>query len=261
MNFIAFDVETANADPKSICQIGVAVFENGELKESWGSYVNPQTHFDFMNTRIHGITQEIVKNSPTLEQLKYRLEKFFTNKTVVTYTSFDQSALRRNNLTFDCEWLDASLVARRTWEKIAFSGYGLSNVCIMNKISMDKHHDAVSDAIAAGRVLISAMSHHNIDILGAKNLINKSIGSLFSKGKLSDLPSPKDMIIDGGNPEGKWYGEVVCFTGELSIPRVQAGIISSQKGFNVKNSVTKKNYFFGKGYSRFIKIKWKTNKF
>lgn len=38
----------------------------------------------------------------------------------------------------------------------------------MNKISMDKHHDAVSDAIAAGRVLISAMSHHNIDILGAK---------------------------------------------------------------------------------------------
>lgn len=247
MEFVAFDVETANSDPKSICQIGLALFKDGILVDRWGSYINPETHFDFMNSRIHGITSKDVANSPKLREVVDKLSNYFNNRTVVTYTNFDQNALRRNNISFQCEWLDASLVVRRTWEKIAFSGYGLSNVCIMNKISMEKHHDAESDAIAAGMVLIKAMEHHGIDVEGAKKLVNKRVSTLFKKGEMLDTPQPKDMVIEGGNPLGKWYGEVVCFTGELSIPRVQAGIISSQMGFSVKNSVTKKTTFLVKG--------------
>ena len=34
--FIVIDIETANPDLTSICQIGIAVFENGELVDQWG---------------------------------------------------------------------------------------------------------------------------------------------------------------------------------------------------------------------------------
>ena len=42
MDFVAVDVETANADIASICQIGVVAFENGRVKESWQTLVNPE---------------------------------------------------------------------------------------------------------------------------------------------------------------------------------------------------------------------------
>ncbi|AZM38554.1 transposase [Acinetobacter baumannii] len=257
MDFIAFDVETANSDPKSICQVGVALFKNGELKEKWGTYINPESHFDWMNIQIHGITEDHVKNSPTIHEIKPILDKYFNNNTVVTYTAFDRSAISRNNLEFNSEWLDAAMVVRRTWEKVAYSGYGLANVCAMHNIQMENHHDAISDAVAAGHVLIHAMKKHGFGIEECKKLVGKKIITLMSKGKLSDDPSPKDIIIEGGNPHGHWFGEILCFTGELSIPRVQASIIASQAGFNVKNSVTKKTTFLVKGQQDLTKLNGK----
>jgi len=42
MEFVAIDVETANADMASICQIGIATFENAVLKNEWKTYVDPE---------------------------------------------------------------------------------------------------------------------------------------------------------------------------------------------------------------------------
>ena len=58
MNFLAVDVETANADYSSICQIGIAKFVDGELIERWVSLINPETYFDPFNTSIHGISEK-----------------------------------------------------------------------------------------------------------------------------------------------------------------------------------------------------------
>ena len=37
MNFVSVDVETANSDRASICQIGIAVFKDGKLVDEWVS--------------------------------------------------------------------------------------------------------------------------------------------------------------------------------------------------------------------------------
>ena len=69
--FAVVDIETANPDLTSICQIGIAIFENGELIEQWESLINPNAYFDDMNIYIHGITPSMVRNSPTINsQLK-----------------------------------------------------------------------------------------------------------------------------------------------------------------------------------------------
>ena len=44
-DFVAFDVETANHDLASICQIGIARFADGQFREKWEQYVNPQDYF------------------------------------------------------------------------------------------------------------------------------------------------------------------------------------------------------------------------
>ena len=54
--FTAIDLETANPDAYSICQIGIARYLDGELAEEWMSYIDPQANFNRDNIAIHGIT-------------------------------------------------------------------------------------------------------------------------------------------------------------------------------------------------------------
>lgn len=68
MDFVAIDVETANSDLASICQIGIVGFEDGLPKHSWQSLVNPEDYFDDMNVLIHGIDEDAVKDAPTFPQ-------------------------------------------------------------------------------------------------------------------------------------------------------------------------------------------------
>ena len=60
MQFIAIDVETANADMASICQVGIAKFADGQLVEVWSSLIDPEDFFDGINMAIHGIDAKAV---------------------------------------------------------------------------------------------------------------------------------------------------------------------------------------------------------
>lgn len=257
MDFVALDVETANSDPKSICQIGVAVFKDGELVESWGSLINPQTYFDWMNIQIHGITEDDVNGAPLIHEVKEQLDRLIGSSVVGTYTTFDQVALTRNFDQLDYQWLDITKVVRRTWEKVAYSGYGLANVCRLNDIQIKNHHDAVADAIAAGQVLVAALNAKQMKLEDCHSLIRKKISTLISTGKMAEGRSPSNIIIDGGNPDGDWFGDVLCFTGELRMPRMDASILASQLGFDVGKGVTKKTNYLVKGQQDLAKLNGK----
>ena len=64
MDFIAIDVETANPDLASICQIGLVTFRDGVVADSWQSFVNPEDYFDELNVSIHGIDERAVRARP-----------------------------------------------------------------------------------------------------------------------------------------------------------------------------------------------------
>jgi DNA polymerase-3 subunit epsilon len=63
LDFIALDVETANPDLSSICQIGLVEFRNGQIINSWEWLVDPQDYFDEMNVFIHGIDKNTIRCS------------------------------------------------------------------------------------------------------------------------------------------------------------------------------------------------------
>lgn len=46
MNFVTIDKATVNTDMNSICQIGLAKYENGVLAEEWKGHVDPEGYFD-----------------------------------------------------------------------------------------------------------------------------------------------------------------------------------------------------------------------
>ena len=74
MDFVAIDVETANADMASICQIGLAKYVNGVLSKEWKTYVDPEDYSDGINVSIHGIDESLVRGAPNFQAVS---ETFF----------------------------------------------------------------------------------------------------------------------------------------------------------------------------------------
>lgn len=232
MNFVAIDVETANADMASICQIGAAKFINGNIAAEWKAYINPKDYFDAINISIHGIDDQTVKDASIFPDLWPTIVEFVGDSVVVTHTHFDrvaihQAASKHQIPTPTWTWLDSARVVRRTWPKFASSGYGLSNVCKTFDISF-QHHDALEDAKAAGQILLKAMIESQLDIEGCLSKVNQPIGTTDSTTMKRD-----------GNPNGLLFGEVIVFTGALEIPRREAADMAAEIGCTVGQGVTK----------------------
>ena len=168
MEFVALDVETANADMASICQIGIAQFKGGTLAQEWKTYVDPQDHFDGINVSIHGIDEDVVVGSPTFAMLADTLISRLSGRIIVTDTAFDrvavhQASTKHKTLPLSCTWLDTACVARRAWTEFSRRGYGLASICASIGYNFE-HHDALEDAKAAGTILIAAMTHTGLDL-------------------------------------------------------------------------------------------------
>jgi DNA polymerase-3 subunit epsilon len=233
MEFVALDVETANADMASICQIGVARFANGVLTDEWKTYVDPQSHFDGMNIAIHGIDESVVSGAPTFSALANTIKGVLGGRIVVTHTAFDKIAIHQASSkcqagVLSCTWLDSACVVRRTWKEFSQRGYGLQNVC--NSIGYKfQAHDALEDAKAAGYIMLAAIAQTGIDLNAWLTRVQQPID-----------PSFEQRIARDGNPDGELYGEVLVFTGALTIPRREAADLAARVGCEVDASVTKR---------------------
>jgi DNA polymerase III subunit epsilon len=234
LNFVAIDVETANADMASICQIGLVKCENGILSDEWKSYVDPEDYFDVNNVSIHGIDESTVKGVPTFPELSDTLRSYLADTVVVCHTHFDRVAMRQAHQRYDiiapeCTWLDSARVARRTWEQFAYRGYGLANVCAVIGYQFEQH-DALEDAKAAAHIILAAIEKTGMDLNKWLKRVERRIGFPYQSGK----------IVQDGNPEGALFGETLVFTGALKLPRATAAEMAAKIGCSVATGVNKK---------------------
>lgn len=236
MRFSALDVETANADMASICSIGIATYEDGELVGEWSSLIDPLDYFDYINVSIHGITEDDVKGAPSFGQLHSHLADRLRGSVVVTHTHFDRVALNQacalhDASPFGCQWLDSARVARRTWDTCAHRGYGLADVCAMIGHEFT-HHDALEDAKASGAVMLAAINESGLDLEQWLARVTQPIDPASS--------SSGAAVRRADNLDGPLAGEVMAFTGALDITRREAADLAAAAGCEVGSGVTKK---------------------
>ncbi|HEX2988965.1 MAG TPA: exonuclease domain-containing protein [Chloroflexota bacterium] len=232
--FIAIDVETANASLSSICQIGLVAFENNAPAVRWKTLINPEDYFDEVNVSIHGITKRMVRGAPTFPAIVEDVHKWLSGRVAVCHTAFDRTAIGRVAEKYglspvECTWLDSARVARRTWPDCSQRGYGLLDLASRLDINFCPH-DAQEDAEAAGMILVRAMAETGMGMAEWMERVKKPIDPT--------RPSSGPIHLDG-NPEGEFYGEVLVFTGALSLPRVEAAKLAAQAGCHVDDGVTK----------------------
>ena len=170
LTFNAIDVETANSDPSSICQIGIVSVRDGIINGQTSLLVNPESEFRQFNVRLHGIDDIAVQDSDNLLRLEPRLRQMLEGSVLVSHTAFDRramdAALQRYGLRpLSVTWLDSAQVARKAWPEKYRQRWNLALIAGDLGISF-RHHDAVEDARAAGEIVLRACRHTGIDIGG-----------------------------------------------------------------------------------------------
>ena len=236
--FFALDVETANADRASLCQVGIVEICNCEVVDKWATLIDPEDWFDPFNSSIHGIDDHAVRGAPTFPEVYERLSKDLTGRIVVSHTAFDRTAISRAAERYglplpSIHWLDSARIVRRAWpNKYGKRGYGLQNVASDLGIHYEAH-DALEDARAAGEVVVRACADTGLGIDDWCQL-------LLRRTKTTRRTGPAGPIRQDGNPGGPLYGEVVVFTGTLEVSRHEAAAQAAEAGCSVQDSVTKK---------------------
>src|ERR1039457_2198144 len=100
MKFIAFDIETTGFLPRvaQIVEIAALRFEGDKVVETFSSLVNPGIMIPPEAGRIHGITDEMVKDAPTVD------------KVLETFAAFcGSSVLVAHNAPFDTEFIKVDI--------------------------------------------------------------------------------------------------------------------------------------------------------
>ena len=165
LDFVAIDVETANDDWGSICQIGVVRYTNGQAgaSDSWLCTPPPGLErFDALNIGIHGITPDDIADAPAFGDVLGDVVAAVGELPVVAHNAqFDMTAFSRAcaaagqpvpHWTFGC-----SLALARA-AKLGISNHRLPTVAAHFGVELTKHHDALSDARACGDIIVGLAS-------------------------------------------------------------------------------------------------------
>ncbi len=170
-DFVVIDVETACSRVSSICQIGIVGFRAGKEVFAYDTLVDPCDEFSPFNTRIHGLCEDHVMNQPTYAGVHDIVAEHLTGRVTVAHSMFDKGALAaacavHAQTPIDAAWLDSVRVAKRAWPDLP--SHRLSALAKFLGLR-HKHHNALSDARAAGMVIVRAIEHTGIDLAGWLN--------------------------------------------------------------------------------------------
>lgn len=165
VDFIALDLETANGSRGSACAVGLVEVRGGGITSTWSSLMQPPDRFSSFaasNTAVHGLFAADVEDAPRFDELWPSIESRLQPLTVIAHNAqFDLgviqdatwgSGLKCPRLRYGC----TLLLARRHYD---LESYTLDVVAEAAGVTLDRHHDALSDSLAAAEVLLQIVEN------------------------------------------------------------------------------------------------------
>lgn len=179
--YVIFDIETTGLSFKhdKITEIGAVKIKGGEIIDKFSALVNPETRIPPKIVELTGITDDMVRDKPTIDKVLPQFMDFIADSPVVAHNaSFDTSFIKENSriqgLEFNNAIVDTLSLSRILVPKL--KRYKLNLLAKHFNIKLLNHHRAVDDAVATGEIfiqLIALLKDKNINTL-------RDINSLLS---------------------------------------------------------------------------------
>lgn len=163
MRYIALDFETGNASRLSACALGVSIFEDQTPAGELVTLIKPPAQvgkFHWGNVRVNHIKESMVVDAPTFDIVWRELADRVDGSVLVCHNAmFDTAVLcaclaHYHLLVPDCRYVCTVKVAQRVWPQLV--NHKLDTVADALGIALN-HHEAGSDARAAGLILQAAL--------------------------------------------------------------------------------------------------------
>lgn len=155
--FTVFDVETPNRLCNRMSAIGITVIEDNLIADEYYSLVNPETHFDYFNTQLTGISEETVRHAPTFPELWTQIEPLMSRGLLVAHNAvFDMGVLKKCLRDYEIEWkpyVRYACTVQMGRRLLPGMSHRLNVMCEHYGILLD-HHKADSDSRACAEILL-----------------------------------------------------------------------------------------------------------
>lgn len=190
--FVVFDLETTGFSSKHdmITEIGAAKIRDGRIIDSFSSLVNPQKKIPYEVIEVTGITNEMVEDQPTIDEVLPQFIEFIGDATLVAHNAkfdigFMAEQCGRQQIPFDPTVMDTLALAKLLLLEI--KRFNLKRISKYLNVSLVNAHRAVDDANATANIFIKLIKM--LSDLDVKNMIELNaysrehfdITRLFSK--------------------------------------------------------------------------------
>ncbi len=153
-DFYAIDLETTglSAARNEIIQIAIIKFHHFQLVEILTSYVKPRKGLKPEAAAINRITEDMVADSPYIEQIMQSVDAFIGEKTPIVAHNFQfeykfLAANGSENIIKKRPLYDTLELSKRIWQ---LESYSLENICRYTFKFTPALHNAESDALTCG---------------------------------------------------------------------------------------------------------------
>lgn len=169
--YVVFDIETTglSKEKEMITEIGAVKVADGKIIDRFSTFVNPQRPISAEITKLTGITDDMVKDAPTIENILPEFLKFCEDTVLVAHnasfdTGFIRIAAERAGLgELHHTIVDTLELARALLPEL--NKHKLDIVCEHLGVTLNGHHRAVNDAEATAEVFIKFL-----DMLAEKKI-------------------------------------------------------------------------------------------
>jgi len=164
-SFVIVDIETTGLSRyrHKITEISAIKFKDGEIIDEFTTLVNPETKIPSFITKLTGITNEMVKDSPKIHQIIQDFHNFTKDSHFVAHNAtFDYNFLNHNlkqhtNKELENQVFCTCKLARRLLPNLPNKKLG--TVCDHLNIGNYAAHRARGDAIATTFVFKKFLEH------------------------------------------------------------------------------------------------------
>lgn len=166
VTFVVFDTETTgfSAEQDRIVEIGAVKIRNGEIVEERDWLINPKMAIPKRATRVHGITDAMVKDKPTFAEVYPEFQAFAGDAVLIAHNArFDVAMVRaeaeRAGLASPANVVIDTLKLFRKWYPEAAT-HQLAPLAAYVGVAGEGFHRGDADSRYAALILFTGLRDH-----------------------------------------------------------------------------------------------------
>ena len=255
-DYTVIDIETTGLTTMydEIIELSAMKIRNNVIVDKFTSLVKPKENIDSFITELTGITNDMLKNAPTIQKILPDYIDFIGNDILLGYNiNFDINFIYDDykeyfNKLFQNDFVDLLRIAKKCLQNI--ENYKLKTVANYYKIDTNENHRGLKDCQITYELYISIVNELLQKYTDAKDFYKQN---WYSNDYYAKTLTTTKTVFDETN---LFFNKLVVFTGTLEkMQRKEAMQIVLDLGGKISDNLNKETNFLIVGTQDFKKAK------